>query len=103
MVALFTETGRLLDKWLVNSLGLIMLFKIADFNVIVELPELFYFAPLHVSSPLAVTAESFYPSHSTFCSFRRAANKQHRTHAFYLSMEKPMAYLDATFAESSLH
>ena len=100
MVALFTETGRLVDKWLVNGLGLILkLFKIADFNVIVEVPELFYYGTIaRLFSLVAVTTEKLLSiAQHLLLPFDEQPISNTAFMRSIFSMEKPMIYLDATF------
>lgn len=100
MLSLFTETGRLLDKWLVNGLQLVMkLFKLANFNVIVELPELFYFGTFaRFFAFLAVTAEKFLMiAQHLFLPFGEQPISNTAFMRSIFSFEKPMAYLDSTF------
>lgn len=96
-VALCTETGRLLDKWLSNGLQLIMkLFKLANFNVIVELPELFYFGTIaRFFAFFAVTAEKLLSiAQHLLLPFDEQPISNTAFMRSVFSFEVPMAYLD---------
>lgn len=98
LVSLITETCRLLDKWLVDGLSLVLkLFKLASFNLIVEVPEVFYFGTIgRVLSLVVVLVEKVvWMAQHLVLPF----DEQPITNTAYMrkvfSFEKPMAYLDS--------
>ena len=98
-VGLFTEIGRLLDKWLVNGLALIMkLFKVGGFNVLVEVPELFFFGTVaRFAAFVAVTLEKLlWMAQHLLLPFDEQPISNTGFMRSVFSLEKPMAYLDAT-------
>lgn len=99
LVALLVEAGRLLDKWLVNGLALVMkLFKVAGFNVIVEVPELFFFGTLsRIVAFFAVTLEKLLSmAQHLLLPFDEEPISNTAFMRSVFSLEKPMAYLDAS-------
>jgi hypothetical protein len=98
IVSLFTETGRLLDKWIVNGLGLIMkLFKIANFNVLVEVPELFLFGTLarFLSFVAVAINQLLWMAQHLLLPFDEQPISNTAYMRSIFSLERPMAYLDA--------
>ena len=100
LVSLITETGRLLDKWLVNGFALVLkLFKLASFNLIVEVPEVFFFGTIgRILSFLVVAFEKIiWMVQHLILPF----DEQPITNTAYMrevfSFDKPVSFFDSVF------
>ena len=98
IVSLLTETGRLMDKWFVNGLSLVMkLFKVSGFNVLVEVPELFFFGMIaRLFAFLVVLFEKvLWMGQHLLLPFDEQPISNTAFMRTVFSLEKPMVFLDA--------
>lgn len=97
-VSLVTETGRLMDKWFVNGLSMVMkLFKVSGFNVLVEVPELFFFGMIaRFFAFLVVLFEKVvWIGQHLLLPFDEQPISNTAFMRSVFSLEKPMVFLDA--------